>query len=140
MPLLSLSTFEFCAQEFEIVARIPKLEEYISVASSECLEKYSVCNHSWSNHFSNDNMKLSEESILDQSRWTYLLNNNVAQMIYNAEPGILEYCTNTLLVERINCIGDKNMNMWAYIALSGGHLKLFSRIFQSRHPHVQLDF
>lgn len=131
LPLLSLSTFEFCAQEFGIWPCIPKSAEYTNIASLECLEKYSVRNYSWSDHFSDD--IFHEETMLNHP--SCLLDNIVAQMIYNFEPDILAYCTENSFVNRgKNCIGDKNMNMWAYIALLGGHLNLFHRIFQSRHP------
>ena len=139
LPLLSLSTFEFCVQEFGLLPCIPKSAEYTNIASLECLEKYSVCNYSWSDHFSND--IFHEESMLDHC--SCLLDNIVAQMVltYPSEPDILAYCTENSFVNRgKNCIGDKNMNMWAYIALLGGHLELFRRIFPSQHLYYQVSY
>lgn len=48
-PLITIETFQFCVKEFNIEAKIPKIDRYSNIVSSEIWDNYAMPNYVFNN-------------------------------------------------------------------------------------------
>lgn len=132
LPLISLETFEFCVQEFGLEAKIPRNKQWIKMASPEILNKYSV-----DNYISDINFICAHFSgNIDYNTGVTWAEYAIEKMIYYNEPDIAEYLIETEC-GKYN-ISQAQLHLFEYIALSGGHIELFTKIFGSWHSSYSM--